>query len=200
MTDDSGTLESLLSGAGLAVAAGVILLAIFVLYRSTSPANAAIALQTAAAGVSGDIGTVAASAVSCASDGICSPPGITIRITSDYVVACSPPDREFARPLAVRVYPGCYAGRDGDGWNDTAGLRRYFNATFGQPGTKESPLDLAGGSQASALLERASQEMDSSPVLVDLSGHLTIEKLFLYIHNASSGMTESEPYVFVYRR
>ena len=167
MTDDSGTLESLLSGAGLAVAAGMILLVIFILYRSTGPANAAIALQAAAAEVSGDIGTVAASAVPCARDGICSPPGITIRITSDYVVAGSPPGREFARPLAVRVYPGSYAGRDGEGWNDTAGLRRYFNATFGQPGTKESPLDVASGSQASALLDRASRDMDSAPVLLD---------------------------------
>lgn len=199
MTGDSGTLESLLSGAGLAIAAGIILLAIFILYRSTGPANAAIALQAAAAEVCSDIGTVAASAVPCTIDSICSPQDITIRITSDYVVAGSPPDREFARPLAVRVYPGSYAGRDGEGWNDTAGLRSYLNATFGHPGTKEMPLDVAGGSQASALLGQASRAMNSAPVLMDHYGQLTIEKLFLYIHNVTSGREESEPYVFVYR-
>ncbi len=201
MTDDSGTLESLLSGAGLVVAAGMILLVIFILYRSTGPANAAIALQTAAAEVCGDIGTVAASAVPCASDGICSPPGITIRITSDYVVAGdSPPDREFARPLAVRVYPGSYAGQEGEGWNDTTGLRRYFNATFGQPGTKESPWT----SPAAARLRRCWTGRAGiwTALLCSWtsSGQLTIEKLFVYTHNATSGMAESEPYVFVYRR
>jgi hypothetical protein len=200
MTDDSGTLESLLSGAGLAVAAGMILLVIFIMYRSTGPANAAIALQTATAEVCGDIGTVAVSAMPCARDGICSPPGITIRITSDYVVAGSPRGGEFTRPLAMRVYPGSYAGQDGEGWNDTAGMRRYLNTTFGWPGTKESPLDVASGSQTSALLDRASRDMDSSPVLLDQSGQLMIEKLFLYIYNDTSGMAESEPYVFVYRR
>lgn len=200
MTDDSGTLESLLSGVGLTVVAGIILLVIFSLYRSTGPASAVIALQTAAAEVCGDIGTVAASVVPCTTDGIYSPGGSMIRITSDYIVAGSPPDREFARPLAVRVYPGSYAGRGGDGWNDTADLRRYFNATFGRPGTKESPLDVASGGLALALLDRASRDLNSAPVLLDRSGQLTIEKWFLYIHNVTSGMTESEPYVFVYRR
>jgi hypothetical protein len=199
MRGDSGTLESLLSGAGMAVAAGVILFVIFILYRSTGPADAAIALQTATAEICGDIGTVAASSVPGARCEFYSLPGIMIRITSDYVVAGSLPDGEFARPLAVRVYPGNFSCQDGTGWNDTAGLRAYFNDTFGRPGTRELPFDVDNGSRASALLADASRDMGHNPLFVDLSRTLTIEKLFLFTHNVSSDSTESEPYVFVYQ-
>jgi hypothetical protein len=200
MTGDSGAMESVISGVGITLAAALIMLAVIALYRSTAPADAAIALQSAAAEVCGDIGTIAASSVPYARSDTCTRQGISVRITSDYVIAGSLPDIEFARPLAVRVYPGNYRGPDGAGWNDTDGMREYFNATLGRPGTKESPLSVANGSMASELLEKASRDMDIRPVFLDLSMPLTIEKLFVYVHNASSGITESEPYVFIYQR
>ncbi|HEY3274205.1 MAG TPA: hypothetical protein VGJ92_10610 [Methanocella sp.] len=200
MTGNSGTMESVISGAGIALAAALIMLVVIALYRSTGSADAAIALQSAAAEVSGDIGTIATLSVPFANNYTCAAEGITVRITADYVIVGCLPCSEFARPLTVRVYPGNYQGADGTCWNDTAGMREYFNATLGRPGTKELPLTVANGSKASALLEKASLEMDSRPVLLDPSLPLTIEKLFVFVHNASSGITESEPYVFIYQR
>jgi hypothetical protein len=199
MTGDSGSIESVIAGAGITLAAALIMLVVIALYRSSASADAAIALQSVAAEVCGDIGTIAASSVPYARSDTCVWQDISVRITSDYVIAGSLPDIEFARPLAVRVYPGNYQGPDGACWNGTGGLREYFNATLGRPGTKESPLSVANGSMASALLEKASRDMDISPVFLDLSRPLTIEKLFLFVYNASSGTTESEPYVFVYQ-
>ncbi len=200
MTGDSGTMESVISGAGITLAAALIMLAVIALYRSTGPADAAIALQSAAAEISGDIGTIATSSVPYTRSDTCTWQGINVRITSDYVIVDSLPDIEFARPLAVRVYPGNYQGPDGTCWNSTAGMREYLNATLGRPGTRESPLSVANGSKASALLEKVSREMVSHPVFLDPALPLTIEKLFVFVHNASSGITESEPYVFIYQR
>jgi hypothetical protein len=193
-------MESLLSGIGVTIAAALIMLAAIALYGSTGPADIAIMLQTAAADVCGDIGTVAASTVPCAHRDTISRQGVGIRITSDYVVACGPQGMEFARPLAVRVYPGNYQGPDGACWNGTEGMHEYFNATFGRPGTKESPLSVDNGSRAAALLEKSSLDMVSDPVYADQSLPLTIEKLFVFVNNASSGIMECEPYVFVYQR
>jgi hypothetical protein len=200
MKGDNGTMESVLSGAGITVAAALVMLMVIALYRSTGPADAAILLQTAAGEVCGDIGTVAISALPYARSEAGYTQGIDIRISSDYVVAGTMAGTEFARPLAVRVYPGNYQGPEGVSWNDTAGMREYFNVTFGQPGTKESPLDVNNGSLASALLEKASLDMAIHPVCMDWFTALTIEKLFLYTYNDSSHTTRSEPYVFVYQR
>jgi hypothetical protein len=200
MTGDTGSMESVIASAGITLAAALIMLVVIALYRSAGPADTAIALQSAAAEVCGDIGTIATSSVPYARSETSAWQGINVRITSDYVIADSLPDIEFARPLAVRVYPGNYQGSGGAGWNDTAGMREYFNSTLGQPGTRESPLSGANGSMASALLEKASLEMNSHPVFLDPSLPLTIEKLFVFVHNASNGVTESEPYVFIYQR
>jgi hypothetical protein len=199
MTGDSGSMESILSGAGVTLAAALVLVAVVALYRSTGPANAAIVLQTVAADVCGDIGTSAISTVPYIQSYTCDQQGVTIRVTSDYVVASSSPDREFARPLAVRVYPGNYKSPGGVCWNGTAGMREYLNMTFGRPGTRESPLSIDNGSHVSALLERAGMEMASQPVGVDQSTPLIIEKLFIHFRNASSGLTESTSYVFIYQ-
>jgi hypothetical protein len=199
MRDDNGTMEGVLAGAGITVAAAVIMLVAIDLYRSTGPADAAIELQTVTAEICGDIGTVAISALPCVRNETGDRQGINIRISSDHVVAVSSTGIEFARPLAVRVYPGNYQGGEGASWNGTAGLREYFNATLEQPGTGESPLSVANGSRARAQLEKARQEMNIYPLCRDPSVPLIIEKMFVYVHNASSGITECEPYVFIYQ-
>jgi hypothetical protein len=191
-------MESLLSGAGVTIAAAVVMLAAIALFRSTGQADVAIELQTAAADACGDIGSVAASAIPYVLNATSSPLCADVRITSDYVIAVSPQGIEFARPLPVRVYPGSYRDNRGTCWNSTAELRQYLNATYGVPGTKESPLSADNGSQAAALLDNACRDMAIHPVYMNLSGQMTIEKLFLYIDNASKGIAEVEPYVFVY--
>lgn len=200
MTDDDGTMESLLSGAGIMVAAALAMLAVISLARSTGTGDAAVELQTAAADVCGDIGTVAASAVPCSRNITGPRQSISLRIMSDYVVAVGPQGMEFARPLAMRIFPGNYRGADGAGWNGTAGLREYLNATFGRPGTRESPLSNDNGSSAIALLEKASLDMGIHPVHVEPSMPLIIEKMLLYIDTVPGGRSEGVPYVFIYPR
>jgi hypothetical protein len=199
MMEDKGTMEGVLTGTGITVAAALILLVAIALYRSTVPADAAIELQTATADICGDIGTVAISALPYTRCETGDRQDVNIRISSDHLVAGSSTGMEFARPLAVRVYPGNYQGREGTCWNSTAGLREYFNETFGQPGTRELPLSTANGSLARAQLEKAGLEMNLYPLCRDPSVPLVIEKTLVYVHNASSGVTECEPYVFIYQ-
>ena len=61
MMADAGSMEGLLSGAGVTLAAAVIMIVALSLFQSLEPADAYIALRSAAAGISGDIATVAAS-------------------------------------------------------------------------------------------------------------------------------------------
>jgi hypothetical protein len=191
-------MESLLSGAGVTIAAAVIMLAAIAMFRSTGPENAAIELQTAAADVCGDIGNVAVAAVPCTLNVTCSEQNIDIRVTSDYVIAVNQQGTEFARPLPVRVYPGRYRSTGEVCWNSTLELRQYLNATYGVPGTKESPLSADNGSLTVALLDQAGRDMALHPAYMDQFRQVTIEKLFLYVDNASKGIAEVEPYVFVY--
>ncbi len=199
MKSDYGSMEGILSGAGVAVAASIVMLVVLVLFRSTLPADAAIAIQSAADEICGDIGTVAVSSIPIARDDIRPAEGITVNISSDYVVTRDLQGLEFARPLTVRVYPGNYHGAGGVDWNDTAEMREYLNATFGERGTRDFPLSAENRSLASTLLESAGLDLVSHPVCIDWSMPLTVEKLFIFVHNASNGITESDSYVFVYR-
>ena len=61
--DGNASMESLLSGAGITIAAAVLIIVVFTLFRSTGQANEAISLQSVASEVCGDIGTAAVSSV-----------------------------------------------------------------------------------------------------------------------------------------
>ena len=199
MTADTGSMEGLLSGAGVALAAALIMIVVLSLFQSLGPADAYIALQSAAAGVSGDIATVAASAVPGCNCETCPADGVTIRITSDYVVAADPFGRTFAKPLAVRVYPGNYSGSGDASWADTGGLLGYLNRTFGRTGGGQSPLSHDNNSKAAALLETARLSMASEPLAVDPGLPLKVEKLFLHAFDNDTGKVVIRPYVFVYQ-
>jgi hypothetical protein len=123
--------------------------------------------------------------------------GISLKITSDYVIASDVTGREFARPLPVRIYPGSYSSGGHIFWSDTTGMREYINLTFGSPGTAESPLNWTTGVEVTALMEKACMDMAGQPLCMSAREPLNIEKLFLYTYNNSSHATESEPFVFV---
>lgn len=200
MTDGNASMESLLSGASVAIAAAVLMIIVFALFRSTGHANEAISLQSVASEVCGDIGSVAVSSVAFSHNATYPAEKFTIKITSDYVIAIDEAGKEFARPLPVRVYPGSYSCGGQFFWCDTAGVHEYLNGTFGSPGTEESPLDLTAGVEVTALMENACLDMASHPLVMSASEPLTIEKLFLYAYNNTSQTTESEQYVFVFQR
>jgi hypothetical protein len=126
--------------------------------------------------------------------------GITIKITSDYVIASDETGGEFARPLTVRVYPGSYSSGGQIFWSNTAGMHEYINRTFGSPWTEASPLDQTAGFEVSVLIENACRDMAAHPLVISPPEPLTIEKQFLYIYNNTSHATESEQYVFVFQR
>jgi hypothetical protein len=197
MTAENGSLEGLLAGVGIAVAAAMLMLVILMLFRSTGPANSAIALQNVAAEVCGDLGTAAISSIPYCHSETCPEEGINITVTSDYVVASDTAGHEFARPLPVRVFPGTYGSQDMTFWNDTGELGEYLNRTIGSPGTRERPFNRTGGRLAAALLEKAGRALASHPLCISDARPLTIEKLFLYTRNDSSPVMESDPYVFV---
>jgi len=200
MMDGNASMESLLSGAGVALAAAALMIVVFTLFRSTGQANEVISLQSVASEICGDIGTAAVSSVAYGHSETYPAEGITIRITSDYVIASDENGREFARALPVRVYPGSYNGGEQIFWSDTAGMRGYINRTFGSPGTAESPLNRTAGIEVTALMEKARLDMAGHPLGMSALEPLNIEKLFLYTYNNTSHVTESEPYVFVFQR
>jgi len=200
MTGESGSVESMISGVGAFLAAAAIMLAVYALFRATGPADAGIALQSAAAEICGDIGTVAAAAVPYNRSAIYPMQGINVTIGHDYVVASDGNGREFTRPLVVRVYPGSYAGLPDACWNDTGEMRSYLERTYWAPGTKELPMSPENSSKASALLEHAGLEMGVRPLALDPGRALTVEKLYLYTYNGTDDTTEVRPYVFVLQR
>jgi len=198
MTGDRGSIEGVLSMAGVAAAAALIMLVVLALTRSAGSADVAIGLRAAADEVSGDIGIVAASAMPCCHNVTC--PMAGINITPDFVIADAGPGQSFARPLAVRVYPGNYCGADGARWNGTGDLRSLLVEKYGSDGTRSGPLSPENGSRVAALLEEAGREMLRFPMAVAAGAPLTVEKLFVYVSNRSGGGEECEPYVFVYQR
>ncbi|OPY30775.1 MAG: hypothetical protein A4E28_00133 [Methanocella sp. PtaU1.Bin125] len=195
--DRRGSMESLLSGTGIAIAAAALTIIVFTLFRSTAPANEAISLQSIASEICGDIGTAAISSVPCCYNKTYLAGGIKIRITSDYVIASDENGQEFARALPVRVYPGSYRSEGQVLWSDTAGMHEYFNRTFGSPGTAAVPLNRTAGGAVATFMKQARLEMACTPLDIRSPEPLKIEKRFLHFFNDTSLLTEIEPYVFV---
>ncbi len=79
-------------------------------------------------------------------------------------------------------------------------MREYINGTFGSPGTEASPLNQTASAGVVTLLKKACRDMAGSPLNVSMTRPLVIEKLYLYTYDNASGVTESEPYVFVFQR
>lgn len=199
MNGEDGFLENMLSAIGITVAAAAIMVVALLLLRSTMPADAVVAEQSAAAGICGDIGTAAVSVVPYVHCVRYDMPGINVNITEDYVVASDGNGQTFAKPLAVRVYPGSYHGQDGVGWNNTSEMRSLFGADFAAAGTGDAPFSPGNGSRAARLLEAARRSLALRPLALDADRPLAIEKLFLYTYDSTNHSTERDPYVFVYQ-
>jgi hypothetical protein len=122
--DDSGS-EELILGMGALIAVAVLLIVVFSLFRATLPADRSVALQSAASEISGDIATVASASVPYSHAEQYSYSGTCLTVSSDYVTALDSSGDSFARPLPVRVNPGCYSG-NGVSWNSTAEFRAYL--------------------------------------------------------------------------
>ncbi len=197
MLDEGGFDYGILTGIGLMIAAAAVLLMVFSAFRATAPANTAIALESAAGQVSGDIGTVAAMAIPYQHEGSYDLNGMDLLVSSDRVTARSG-CTTFSRPLAVRVYPGHYTVNGTELWNDTAGFREYLNESFNATGTIEDPIDANRSAELHALMGRCGRSIIESPIALT-SKPVVIEKLFIYTYKAGRE-PGGEPYVFVYRR
>jgi hypothetical protein len=198
--DSRGALEGLLSCAGVTVASAALLIIAFSISGATRAPDAAIALQSAASAVCGDIGTVAVSAVPYNHSNVYDEDGIALSISSDFVIARSAGGAVFAKPLPVRVYPGRYSDGGSVAWSDTAGIREYLNATFGCRGTPESPLAGENATAVRGILEAARKQMALAPVAIGSGEPVTIEKLPVCFINETSDVEGCDHYVFVYRR
>jgi hypothetical protein len=194
--DERGFDYGVLTGIGLMIASAVVLLFIFSIFKSTGPADTAIALETAAEEVCGDIGTVASMAIPYKAEHYYGFDGIDISIGADYVTASNDNDT-FARPLISRIVPGAYAENGSMLWNGTAEMREYLNASFNATGTRERPVDNSSSEALRRLMDRASRSTLLCPVEVESKRPLLIEKIFIYTINGST--TEAEAYVLVYR-
>jgi hypothetical protein len=198
MMDDAGFDYGILTGVGLMIAAAVLLLMVFSVFRATAPANTAIALESAASEVNGDIDTVAAMAIPYAHESTYDASGIDLLVGHDQVITrwgCS----TYARPMVSRVYPGLYAENDTVLWSDTAGFREYLNSSFNATGMPNDPIMANRTAELKALMGRAGRSMLDNPVAIAPKKPLVIEKLFIYTCG-ENGVPGGEPYVFVYQR
>jgi hypothetical protein len=196
MLDEGGVDYGAITGIGLMIASAVVLLCVFSLFNSARPANTAIALESAASGVCGDIQTVAAMAIPYKAERYYGFDGMDVSISTDHVTA-SAGNITYARPLPCRIVPGKYLHNGTVIWNDTADMREYLNSSFNATGTRESPVD--NGPELRRLFESAGRSTLLLPVQVASGRPLFIEKTFVYTLNGSSGSREVEPYVLVYQ-
>lgn len=194
----AGGSEDLIFGLGALIATAVLLLLVFSLFRATLPADRSVALQSAASEVAGDVATVATVSVPYSHTDQYTYPGICLYVSSDYVTALDSSGDCFARPLAVRVHPGRYSGH-GVSWNDTAEFRACLNASFGADGSETSPINSCNASSITSLLASVRVDMAATPLTVDPSRPLVIEKQLIYVRNSSYRETECIPCVFVYQ-
>ena len=196
--DEEGFDYGILTGVGLMIAAALVLLMAFSIFKATAPANTAIALESAAGQVNGDIGTVAAMAIPYVHESTYDANGIDLLVGQDQVIArsgCS----TYSRPMVSRVYPGLYAENDTILWSDTAGFREYLNLSFNATGTRNDPIPANRSSELKALMGRAGRSLLEKPVAITPKKPLVIEKLFIYTVD-EGGVPGGEPYVFVYQR
>jgi hypothetical protein len=196
MMDDRGIDEGFLAGIGLMAASAAVLLFAFSIVSYLMPSNTAIALESAASEVCGDVETVATMAIPYAAEKRYSF-DFDVSVSTDYVVATGS-NATFARPLAVRIVPGKYSENGTLAWNGTSAMRQYLNATFNATGTREHPIDDSRADELYGLMERASSSTLSNPVKLEGDRAVVIEKAFLYTYNGSSHTLEARPYVFVY--
>ncbi|HEY3421911.1 MAG TPA: hypothetical protein VGK13_02050 [Methanocellaceae archaeon] len=198
MMDDEGFDYGVLTGVGLMIAAALVLLMAFSMFRATAPANTVISLESAASQVNGDIGTVAAMAIPYVHESTYDTSGIDLLIGHDQVIArsgCS----TFSRPTVSRAYPGLYVENDTIMWGDTAGFREYLNVSFNATGTRNDPIRANRSSELGSLMDRAGRSLLEKPLSITPKKPLVIEKLFIYTCS-EGGMPGGEPYVFVYQR
>lgn len=195
--DDQGS-EELLLGMGVLLASAILLLVVFSLFRSTLPADRSVALQLCASDVSGDIATVASSSVPFSHVEQYLYNDIRISVSSDFVSANDSSGECFAKPLPVRVTPGRYAS-DNISWTDPSEFRAFLNMTYGADGSERSPIDSVNASGINNVLVRSRLSMVATPLVVDPTRPLIIDKQFIYLQNNSSPAKEGIPCVFVYQ-
>jgi hypothetical protein len=196
MMDDNGADDGLIAGVGLMAASAAVLLFAFSIVSYLMPSNTAIALESAASEVCGDVETVAMMAIPYAAEKRYSF-DFDVSVSTDYVVATGS-NATFARPLAVRIVPGKYSENGTMAWDGMNAMREYLNATFNATGTREHPIDDCRAEELYGLMERASRSTLINPIKVEEDRPLVIEKSFLYTYNGSSHTLEARPYVFVY--
>ena len=197
MMDDGGFDYGILTGVGLMIAAALVLLMVFSIFKATAPANTAIALESAAGQVNGDIDTVAAMAIPYVHESTYDVNGIDLLIGHDQVITrsgCS----TYSRPLVSRIYPGLYTEDNTVLWGDTAGFREYLNSSFNATGTRDDPVPMNRSAELEALMGRAGRSMLEEPITVMPKKPLVIEKLFVYTSD-EDGSPGGEAYVFVYQ-
>jgi hypothetical protein len=196
--DEKGFDYGVLTSVGLMIAAALVLLMVFSIFRATAPANTAIALESAASQVNGDIDTVAVMAIPYVHESTYDVDSIDLRIGHDQVIAgsgCS----TYSRPMVSRVYPGLYVENNTILWSDTAGFREYLNLSFNATGTRDDPVPANRSSELGSLMGRAGRSLLEKPLAVVPKKPLVIEKLYVYTDD-ESGVPGGEAYVFVYQR
>jgi len=197
MMDERGVEQGLLTSVGLILASAAVLFFVFSSFSSLRPSNTAIALESAASEVCGDVETVASMAIPYAAERHYSY-GFDVSICADYVAASST-NITFVRPLAVRIVPGMYSWNGSLAWNNTNEMREYLNSSFNATGTPERPIDDDRAAELYGLMDRASRSTLLNPIKLEAGRPLVIEKAFLYTYNGSSHILEAKSYVFVYQ-
>ena len=198
MMDDEGFDYGILTSVGMMIVAALLLLMVFSIFKATAPSNTAIALESAAGQVNGDIDTVAAMAIPYVHESTYDSSGIDLLVGSDQVIArsgCS----TYARPMVSRIYPGLYMENGTVLWDDTVGFREYLNSSFNATGTRNDPIHANRSAELKALMGRAYRSILERPMAITPKKPLVIEKLFIYICQ-EDGVPGGEPYVFVYQR
>ncbi len=199
--DDRGWDSSILSEIGMTIATGALLIIVLGFMYNTLGSNAIVALQAATSRISGDIYTVSSYPVPFARSETYGMGGVNISIASDHIIASDSKGGQFIKPITTRVYPGNYSANNTTSplWNNTREFREYLNLTFGNPGTKEKPIDENFSTDVSDLMYNVSLRTLIDPIRVNQSRPLIVEKLYVYTMNNTTFVRGSESYVFVYQ-
>jgi len=197
MLGEEGFDPGIIAGIGLAMASAAVLLLAFALFEAAAPANTAIALESAASEVSGDLETVGSMAVPYSVTRYYDFDGMDVSVSEDHVTAVMG-RISFSRPLTIRVEPGKYAENGTLLWNDTRGYRQYMNNSLNAKGTSDDPLGLEESGRLHELMEKAGLSTLLSPIDVVPGQPLAIEKLLVHVAGNETCAPEVNAYVFVY--
>lgn len=193
--DEKAWTDFVLSNLGIIIFAVLLLIIALKVYPMFVPSNEQIMLDNIARGVTSKIESVASSTISgVVHEHIVGTvdSSISVSISSEYVTATKTGTGgvvHSAQPLLVKAYP------PNSMWATSSSLRDHMSIYFGASGAQNDPLDVGKQSDVGNMFNDIGEEVARTPLSMNLSQPLLIEKIILYYDDGAS-----EDYVIVYQQ